>query len=382
MEQDIQTLSAVLIILCFGYAIGFFAISGEQTHYRGMGWWSVALVMEGVGFLLLALQGVIVPLFSVVVAHTLIVAGFMTIMVGINTFYGNLIPYAVRSLLFLGLFGAFLYYFTFITPSVNARAVTVSGALGVMGLATAYHLYQRTLNVMRPVAYFVLSGFLLFALYYLMRAWEFWNSPIADAVHANRLHEMTLIVFIALIGWYSFGFILMTFYRNSMDLYTIMKIDALTGAYLRHALFEILTDEMQRAERNDRPLCVVMMDLDHFKRLNDSLGHVVGDEALRLSVKKLLASIRIFDKIGRYGGEEFIVVLPETERATAIRIAERLRLAVASITVGSGLKERGITASFGVTQFIPGDAPERLVERVDHALYQAKASGRNCVVAG
>jgi len=382
MEQDIQTLSAVLIILCFGYAIGFFAVSSGKTHYRGMGWWSVALVMEGVGFLLLALQGVIVPLLSVVVANTLIVAGFMTIIVGINTFYGNLIPWAVRSLLFLGLFSGFIYYFTFVSPSMNARVVTVSGALGVMALATAYHLYRRTLNVMRPVAYFVLSGFMLFAIYYLMRAWEFWNSPVVDAVRAVRMHETTLIVFIALIGWYSFGFILMTFYRNSMDLYTIMKIDALTGAYLRHALFEILTDEMQRAERNDRPLCVVMMDLDFFKRLNDSLGHVVGDEALRLSVKKVLSSIRIFDKIGRYGGEEFIVVLPETERETAIKVAERLRLAVASITVGSGLKARGVTASFGVTQFIPGDTPERLVERVDHALYQAKASGRNCVVAG
>lgn len=382
MEQGVQVLPAILISLCFGFSVGFYVIGRSRTQYRGMGWWSLALALEGAGFLLLSLQGLLTPLFSVIIANTLIVSGLMSVMAGVNAFYGRDKPWLARSLLFLALFAAFLYYFTYMAPSVDARIIIISITLGVMALATAVQLSANTPNVTRSTAYFVLSGFVLFALFYLGRAWSVVQTPVADSAEAARLHEMTLVVFIVLIGWFSFGFVWMALYRTALDMQMLMKIDTLTGAYMRGALFEILSDEMQRAERNDRPLSIVMMDLDHFKRLNDTLGHVMGDEALKKSVETVLSNIRMFDKIGRYGGEEFIIVLPETEGKNAVKVAERLRLAVAEISIGSASRQLPVSASFGVTQLMAGDTREQFIERVDSALYRAKEGGRNRVVEG
>ena len=382
MEQGVQVLPAILIFLCFGFSVGFYVIGRSRTQYRGMGWWSLALALEGAGFLLLSLQGLLTPLFSVIIANTLIVSGLMSVMAGVNAFYGRDKPWLARSLLFLALFAAFLYYFTYMAPSVDARIIIISITLGVMALATAVQLSANTPNVTRSTAYFVLSGFVLFALFYLGRAWSVVQTPVADSAEAARLHEMTLVVFIVLIGWFSFGFVWMALYRTALDMQMLMKIDTLTGAYMRGALFEILSDEMQRAERNDRPLSIVMMDLDHFKRLNDTLGHVMGDEALKKSVETVLSNIRMFDKIGRYGGEEFIIVLPETEGKNAVKVAERLRLAVAEISIGSASRQLPVSASFGVTQLMAGDTREQFIERVDSALYRAKEGGRNRVVEG
>jgi diguanylate cyclase (GGDEF)-like protein len=382
MEQGVQVLPAILISLCFGFSVGFYVIGRSRIQYKGMGWWNLALLLEGAGFLLLSLYGLLAPLFSVILANMLIVSGFMGVMAGVNAFYGREKPRLAISLFILTLFAAFLYYFTYMAPSVDARIIIVSITFGVMALATAVQLSADTPNVTRATAYFVLSGFVLFALFYFMRAWNIMQTPVADSAEVARLHEMTLVVFIVLTGWFSFGFVWMALYRTSMDMQTLMKIDTLTGAYMRRALFDILSDEMQRAERNGRPLSIVMMDLDHFKRLNDTLGHVMGDVALKKSVETVLQNIRIFDKIGRYGGEEFIVVLPETEGKNAMKVAERLRLAVASISIGSGTRQLPVTASFGVTQLMAGDTREGLIERVDSALYRAKEGGRNRVVEG
>lgn len=379
MEPDIQTLSTLLILLCIGYAVGFFTIGRSRIQYRGMGWWSAALIAEAAGFALLSQQGQIDPLFSIVTAWTLIVAGMLLVLGGIKAFYG-LVNRGAVFVSGTALFGAFVYYATYAAPDTEARIVGISLVLALLALWTALRLYRSGFNMMRQAGLFVLSGFAAFALYCLFRAWSVLQAPLSDAL-LTELHETTLIAFIALVGWYSFGFVWMVLYRTSLDLRTVMKIDALTGAYMRRAIFEMLSDEMQRAERSRRPLSIVMIDLDHFKKLNDTLGHVMGDEALVKSVKAIHANIRIFDNVGRYGGEEFLVVLPETDRDTAVGVAERLRSAIAELSVGDEKQRLPLSASFGVTQFIDGDTQEELVERADSALYAAKEGGRNRVVA-
>lgn len=159
--------------------------------------------------------------------------------------------------------------------------------------------------------------------------------------------------------------------------------DPLTGAYNRRYLTEQLPREMERAARYGRQLATVMCDVDHFKRINDTQGHLIGDEVLRWFFAQLLHGVRTSDWVARYGGEEFLIVLPETNVANAAVAAEHLRAQVAATTflgVAGGL---AVTASFGVAGWqdkVPqGSTFDALVARCDEGVYASKAAGRNCV---
>jgi diguanylate cyclase (GGDEF)-like protein len=157
-------------------------------------------------------------------------------------------------------------------------------------------------------------------------------------------------------------------------------LDELTGLHNRRGLFETGRREFDRAERFHRPLSLLFLDLDHFKQFNDQFSYAVGDQALRLLASCLLANLREIDLAGRYGGEEFVVILPETELAAAIQVAERLRRAVEAARLKTDQGELGFTISIGVCAKTP-DLPdmEALVERAGLALHAAKQGGRNRV---
>jgi len=164
--------------------------------------------------------------------------------------------------------------------------------------------------------------------------------------------------------------------------------DGLTGCYNRAYLTEHLPQEIKRAIRYDRPLSLVFCDIDHFKGVNDKYGHQAGDRVLREFVQCLNELIRNdVDWLARYGGEEFLVVLPETDVQSAINQAERLRKSVSKKVIEIQEKKLQITASFGVTGFVP-DTPENnisyeaMINRADEFIYQAKEKGRNRVIGG
>lgn len=152
--------------------------------------------------------------------------------------------------------------------------------------------------------------------------------------------------------------------------------DALTGVLNRRGLFRAFDVEVERARRYSHPLALVLFDLDHFKQVNDRLGHASGDRLLRAVAEEVRRALRPTDLLGRWGGEEFVVLLPETPLSRAADVAERLRYLI------SGLPAEGgpVTASFGVAALSPTDNLGALVKRADAALYEAKRLGRNRVV--
>ncbi|PTR03556.1 diguanylate cyclase (GGDEF)-like protein [Nitrosomonas nitrosa] len=165
--------------------------------------------------------------------------------------------------------------------------------------------------------------------------------------------------------------------QNQM-LEALSVTDSMTGLLNRSKLDAVLTDELARFGRNKRPFSVLMIDVDHFKTLNDNLGHIVGDEILIAVAKVLANSIRSVDFAARYGGDEFVVILTETTADAAIKTAERIRMQVAE--VGNKLKEHkiAITLSIGISHSLLEDkSPTLLLARVDNALYEAKKAGRN-----
>jgi diguanylate cyclase (GGDEF)-like protein len=166
--------------------------------------------------------------------------------------------------------------------------------------------------------------------------------------------------------------------RRNLELEELSITDGLTGLRNRRHIMATLEHEVSRAQRTRRPLAVMMLDVDHFKRLNDRFGHQTGDEVLIKVAGVVRSAVRNLDGAGRYGGEEFIVVLPETDRSGARDVAERIRRMVESTIFAQG--EVTVTLSIGVATFpADGDDAARVIAAADAALYRAKEGGRNRV---
>ncbi len=164
--------------------------------------------------------------------------------------------------------------------------------------------------------------------------------------------------------------------RVEEEIHILATTDSLTGIVNRREFVRILGGEVERARRYGTPLSLVMYDLDYFKRVNDSFGHDVGDYALRAVTDQVKDSIRAVDVVARWGGEEFMVMMPQSDIDAAANAAEKLRLAIARHRFE---RTGSLTVSFGVTAFEPRDDLNSLLKRVDDALYRAKQKGRNRV---
>lgn len=161
----------------------------------------------------------------------------------------------------------------------------------------------------------------------------------------------------------------------------VSELDPLTGLSNRSTMMAELAMEADRAQRTGSSLCIALTDIDHFKKVNDTYGHAVGDEVLSVTAARFVAHLRPYDSIYRYGGEEFLICLPNASTGTAISVLERLRgnLADQPIDLEDGRK-LPVTASFGLVLMKHGLDLKQAIERADEALYRAKQAGRNRVV--
>jgi diguanylate cyclase (GGDEF)-like protein len=207
-----------------------------------------------------------------------------------------------------------------------------------------------------------------------------WNMPGIDgedSEHVLRAYLMggALLVFLVVLAMYrSHIERLHTEYEVMANLaYT----DTLTSLPNRRRLYEDVYRLIALAERYGQEFCVCLFDLDHFKRLNDTHGHLVGDQVLQEVAQVARLHLRAADLFGRWGGEEFVVLLPQTRLSDAQTALERVRLALHTIALPN---VHAVTASFGIAAYLPGDTRESLLHRADQALYLAKTTGRNRIV--
>ena len=157
-------------------------------------------------------------------------------------------------------------------------------------------------------------------------------------------------------------------------------LDPLTSLLNRRAMLPRLESECERSQRKAAPFTVIIADLDHFKRVNDTYGHNAGDDMLRQVAQRMEASVRKQDSVSRWGGEEFLILCPDTDLAGGQQVAEKIRQAIAEPAIMLDDQPISQTISLGVALYRSGDKPESLLSRADEALYTAKASGRNRVV--
>ena len=168
--------------------------------------------------------------------------------------------------------------------------------------------------------------------------------------------------------------------RILIDLRYRSRHDGLTGLLNRRAIEEMLLAQVQRSRRTGEPFTVLMLDLDHFKAINDRHGHAVGDRALKHTAAALKAELREIDSVSRFGGEEFLVLIPGATVDTALPVAERLRSAVLTDAPQLEGATPLLSTSIGIAQWREPEEPSHVLKRADAALYRAKLGGRNCVV--
>lgn len=217
--------------------------------------------------------------------------------------------------------------------------------------------YTQQLSWERIAQTIVPLGIILAILLYYTRKLRTINLSLAAAIDALHMSENELRA-------------------ANEELQRLSTTDKLTGLSNRHRLDETLRQAIEKSKRYGRPLSVIMIDLDHFKKVNDTYGHQRGDDVLQQSAAIFRQNCRSTDTVGRWGGEEFLIVCPETDLNNGVLLAEKLRKALCENAMFEAHTQ---TASFGVCSYKEADTPETLVGKADDALYEAKASERNCV---
>ena len=358
-------LSVVMLFLRLSY----------PKSIRGLGWWAAAPVVSFVSTLLFSTRGQIPDVVSVVAANFLLLTGVAMFYFGTRHFFGLAPAYLSRMGLILAALPVLAWY-TLADPSFTARVLIVSllwAYLQMMLTLLIWRHGQEVFSTRFTVVVLVIHTSVL-----LLRFLSAWLPlPGENLLDPSRVQTLYIVMNALFTVALVVGLILMAGDRLREVFEHSASHDSLTNALARRTLRLAGEQELERCRRHGHSMALLMLDIDHFKAVNDTHGHQTGDHVLVDFVVRITPLLRSHDKLGRFGGEEFVVLLPETTQEEAIVVSERIRAAVAYPI--DGLPP--ITVSIGVASNRPDDAQiDVLLGRADRALYKAKAEGRNRIV--
>ena len=386
MEPHVPTMLLMLIVVNASLAltVGSMIRRGERD---GMLLWTLGLVLHGLFFVLLGLRGRIDDLWSIVVANTLLSAMLAVMTEGLCRFF-HCRP---QRALIWALPAAMPVLFLALLEHQAARVMTLSVVLPVQAgimLALLWRHRQEarghgqmllSLSLLVVIVMLVVRGVLV------LWRWESNDVPASrywidvDIVQVATFISSTFIAIVMAVS-----FVIMAKERADARSRELATRDDLTGLFNRRALLAALDQQLAQARRSSLPLTVIAVDVDHFKRVNDTHGHLAGDRVLRHVASLMAERLRAQDVLGRMGGEEFLILLPGTALPGGMGVADALRRRVADTPVTlAGGQVLAVTISAGVHSFDPAtDAgADALIHRADEAMYRAKATGRDRVVS-
>ncbi|MFH2139565.1 MAG: GGDEF domain-containing protein [Pseudomonadota bacterium] len=381
MLLDPRTLLFSLILANSLMVLSLFVAASVKGREQGLNKWAIAVLLETLTWLLVAARGVVPDELSVVVANMFKAASHALILAAIYEFQRRelalwkfFVP-VVMTLFATGLliddiagrfiWGGLIYAFqvVLIVQALMSDSETRKGRAWRLLFGGAIMIFA--VLVMRAVA--AGSGLVDFA-----------QPQNHVAIHWVQVISFIAVMATALLG--SVGFVLMIKERTDREIMHLAMTDSLTGVPNRRALIE--QAELVRAQRSGHPMSLLMIDIDHFKCINDTYGHPLGDEVLRQAAALMGKRLRAGDVLGRYGGEEFCVIAPDTDSEGAQILAESLREVLAATPLQTEAGAIAITISIGFTCCATTGAREMkdLLAEADVALYQAKQAGRNRVM--
>ena len=371
---ELRTISGVTGVMgCLMALVMFFQRRSYPSSIHGLGHWAAAPLVGFASALLFTLRGVLPGLLSAGLANALMFASAALLLAGSYRFFER--PLSVRTTAVLWLIGlAIVLFMQFFSGPYGYRVLFMGVLLGAVSAWHACLIWSQPAQSFATRFTGIVLG--LTSAITLARAFSapfmapqeglFTPSPM-QVIYLLGLAFGTLLT--------SIGTVLMASEHLRQELERLVTHDSLTGALTRRALFTTGEAELSRARRQGRPLSVLMLDLDHFKQINDEHGHLVGDRVLAAFVERAHAVLRRPSVLGRYGGEEFVALLPDTDAAQALSVAERIRT-----SGGDDAALPHCHVSIGLATARPQDTLNSLLDRADAGLYQAKAQGRNQVV--
>jgi len=385
MSLDVRTIMLVLSALTFMFS-GLLALAGKySSNVKGVGYWALASLLMAGGFGLSYSFSTTLPSqhsWPVILASVLIASGLSLQYCGLQRFKDKPInwkfaAFAVGAVLFSGI------WFTGLHNDVTGRAIANSILFAIVFAACARELLIPAESPLRIAYWLTGVSFGAFSVLALARAAILWQSSAESyGLFQNiPINPLTFLGVCLLQFSTMFGFVLMLDYRLVGELDKLASLDPLTGAFNRRRLEEEALRLQARSIRTGEPMAVVMIDVDHFKNVNDRYGHQVGDEVLRHIAKTIGTAIRAGDYFARYGGEEFCILLPSTTKDEAYVLGERLRqIHVDNPFIFDGQRLQS-TVSIGIADSVDvGNEFRLLILAADKALYEAKQAGRNLVM--
>ena len=385
MSLDIHTILVMLALMAFILAalLGLASLHAGNMS-RGIRLWAFASLFSAFGLFPAYVYRAPIPGYgwAVVFGASMLLTSMGLQYLGIRSFLGKTSQSAlVTGWVMLGILMNF--WLCIVEPNVTLRTLLNSLIYSVGSLACARALLIPVPSPLRTAYWFTGAAFVLLGGVLLLRAGIILMSPNGQygLVISSPLNTWSFFLASLQQLCVTFGFVLMVNYRLIMDVQKIASRDMLTDAFTRRRLEEEAQRLLARCVRTGDVMAVMMIDVDHFKSVNDRYGHPVGDEVLRRLADIAQRSIRTDDYFARYGGEEFCILLLSTNEKEALVLAERLRLAYAAALIHvSGYPVKS-TISIGVadTQRTGLDW-QQLVSAADQALYRAKQQGRNRVV--
>ena len=379
MVADIPTLLMMITVASVVMAGALVTVAGGGRQ-DGLRFWAVGLCLNALAYALLVLRGLIPDALSILLGNALASGTLSFLHAAVLRFQHRPLRWALLlapPAALTGLLALFLQDFG--TRILLANAVM---ALQMVGIFWA--LFERRHAMAGRGVLMVMAGMGLGVAVLLARAvWGAAGMPTAPGLlQPGTIAGLTFVLLFVVLLVASFGFIFMSKERADEVNRRLAALDELTGVANRRSIIAALDRDVSRAIRTREPMAVMMVDIDHFKRVNDEHGHLAGDQVLRCVVEVVRHRIRSQDIVGRYGGEEFLVVLCDTPAQGAQQLAEQLREAVQASRCAWDGQELAVTVSVGVFggRLEPGDSWDQLIHTADSALYRAKQTGRNRVV--
>jgi diguanylate cyclase (GGDEF)-like protein len=375
----------IISAILFGCgSAGLLMVRLSNPRLLGLGWLGTALGAGGTGALLLLINPQHIPMLSILLADVLVLAAFVLLNLAVMEVIA-LPGVPAVSLLLLAL-QASADLFTIYGHGTAQFRITVVGLLiAVQTTQTVLLLRRRTAPGVRSPARAISVVLIGFIAWNLLRSAAIGtgllrNRTLAGRPLSDQVQVYTDVVYLVVALGVAFGFFWMTTAGLTAKVEDLANTDPLTSVLNRRAFFRSFQEEFNRAQRFGTSFAVLLLDLDHFKQINDRHGHMVGDEVLCAAVHNMKNAVRSIDLIGRWGGEEFIILLPQANAATAQIVAERVHAGIHNpAPLSAPSKHIRFTASLGIAVSEPGDSVEDIFRRADDALYRAKSAGRNCI---
>ncbi len=381
MQLDTQTVLFFVMLLCGSQAVVTLLFYRLARQYKGVFAWTLGNLAVALGYILAMWRGMIPDFLSIVVANAALMTAPWFFWVGMRRFLDQ--PVRIRSLVWLPLCGtALIVYFTFFVPDLSTRALIATVVHAILYIATGVTILIATETRTRFSYRFTGFVFSSFGTFYIVRLYVLLQEPAQDIFAPTPIQTTTFILTALSVIMWTTGFAVMITERLLIELQFTATHDFLTRTLNRRAAHAALETEISRSLRTNTAFSVLLLDIDHFKQINDRYGHVVGDKVLAAVAANLMANVRHGDLVARWGGEEFLVILTASGVEGALIAAHRLCERIHLLPLPFAATHIPCTISIGTATFVPHVTTlQEVITCADVALYHAKHRGRNCVVS-